>query len=201
MKKLQSTLPNMILSLGIITIVSALILAWVYTITEEPIAKVAEEKQIEAIKSVLPSFTNNPLSDVAQVTPAGETKSLDVFPAYDGDTFVGAAVSSYSMEGFAGEINVIFGFDANGTVTGYSVIQQAETPGLGTKMEEWFRSDIADRSVIGLTLTQGNRLTVKKDGGTVDGITAATISSRAFLGSLNRAFEAYSTYKAEHLND
>ena len=201
MKKLKSTLPNMILSLGIITIVSALILAWVYTITEDPIAKVAEEKQIEAIKSVLPSFTNNPLNDVAHVTPDGETRSLDVFPAYDGDTFVGAAVSSYSMDGFAGEINVIFGFDANGTISGYGVIQQAETPGLGTKMEEWFRSDVADRSVIGLNMTTGNKLTVKKDGGTVDGITAATISSRAFLGSLNRAFEAYMTYKSEHLNN
>lgn len=68
-------------------------------------------------------------------------------------------------------------------------------------MEEWFRSDVADRSVIGLNMATGNKLTVKKDGGTVDGITAATISSRAFLGSLNRAFEAYMTYKSEHLNN
>ena len=73
----------------------------------------------------------------------------------------------------------------------YSVLQHAETPGLGSKMQDWFRLEGTDRNVLGSDLSQGP-LRVKKDGGTVDAITAATISSRAFLDAVNRAYSAFS---------
>ena len=86
---------------------------------------------------------------------------------------------------------MIVGFDAEGKLYNYSVLQHAETPGLGSKMQEWFRTEGTDRSVLGSDLSQGP-LQVKKDGGTVDAITAATISSRAFLDAINRAYSAFS---------
>ena len=57
-------------------------------------------------------------------------------------------------------------------------------------MQEWFRTDKNKQSVIGRTLTEDG-LKVSKDGGDVDAITAATISSRAFLDAINRAYSAY----------
>lgn len=190
----------MILSLGVITIVAGLCLAWVYNITKEPIANADKAKQTEAIGDVLPKFDNNPAECKAEITIDGQANPFTVFPATENGQFVGAAVESYSMEGFSGEIKVMFGFNAAGDVTGYQVLQHAETPGLGAKMNEWFRMTVGKRSIIGVNPGTANA-TVAKDGGEIDGITAATISSRAFLGSLNNAYAAFEKYKSENVAD
>ena len=89
--------------------------------------------------------------------------------------------------GFGGIFHVMVGFDATGAITGFEVLDHQETPGLGSKMQEWFQNV---RTVIGLNPAEAN-LTVSKDGGDVDAITAATISSRAFLAAVNKAYNAY----------
>lgn len=189
----------MILSLGTITVIAGFTLSWVYETTKEPIALMEQQKQVDAIKAVIPGFTNNPIADKVEIGIKDESRKLVVFPAYNDGKFIGCAVESYSMEGFSGEIDVMFGFDNNGKISGYRVLKHAETPGLGAKMEEWFRMEQGHRSVLGLSPLTEN-LTVSKDGGYVDGITAATISSRAFLGSLDRAFKAYEIYKTENVD-
>ena len=194
---MKSTLLNMVLSLGIITIVAAALLAGVYSLTEEPIEVAKLQKQVEAVKAVTPDFDNDPVSEALEITPEGEAQALKVFPARMGGELVGAAVESYSSQGFSGAIRLIYGFDANGTVTGYAVMEHAETPGLGAKMDEWFRSPEGKRCVIGLNPDTSN-LTVSKDGGDVDAITAATITSRAFLDALNRASAAYRQLAAQN---
>ena len=68
------------------------------------------------------------------------------------------------MKGFGGEIRVIVGFDTEGKLLNYSVLQHAETPGLGAKMQEWFRTDKNRQSVLGRNLSDGE-LKVTKDGG------------------------------------
>ncbi len=192
---MKSSLLNMVLSLGIITIVAAGLLSWVYTQTEAPIAKANLDKQIEAVKAVTPEFDNDPVAEAVEITPAGEERVLKVFPARKGGELVGAAVESYSSKGFSGDIKLIYGFDAAGTVTGYAVMEHAETPGLGAKMDTWFGPE-GKGNVIGLNAAEGE-LTVSKDGGQVDAITAATITSRAFLDALNRASAAFAQLKAE----
>jgi len=137
MKKLASTLPNMILSLGAVTIIAGSILGSVYTVTKEPIARQEAAQQQQAIADVAPSFDNNPESDKWETTIDGNT--FTVYPAYKDGKLAGAAVKGSTMNGFAGEITVMCGFEADGTVKDYRVLQQAETPGLGTKMEPWFR--------------------------------------------------------------
>ena len=107
-----------------------------------------------------------------------------------GGQVVGGAVESNTKKGFSGEIRVIVGFDMDGKILNYSVLQHAETPGLGAKMQEWFRADKNKQSVLGRTIPDGG-LKVTKDGGDVDAITAATISSRAFLDAVNRAYSAF----------
>ncbi len=198
MKKLASTLPNMILSLGIITIASGALLGWVYSITKEPIALQAAAQQQAAIAEVAPAFDNNPEADKWETEINGVP--FTVYPAYDDGKLVGAAVKGSSMNGFAGEITVICGFEADGTVKDYRVLQQAETPGLGTKMEPWFRDPAGARSVIGKNPASTSFFVTKDSGGEIDGITAATISSRAFLETMRNAYEAYRNYEKNKSN-
>lgn len=194
---MKSTLTNMILSLGTITVVAAALLAGVYTMTEKPIKAAALNKQIEAISAVTPQFDNDPVAEAVDITPEGESTPLKVFPAKKDGQLVGAAVESYSLAGFSGEIKLIYGFDIDGNITGYEVMSHAETPGLGAKMGEWFRSPEGKRNVIGLNPATTN-MTVAKDGGDIDAITAATITSRAFLDALTRAHKAYSKLAADN---
>ncbi|WP_103982203.1 RnfABCDGE type electron transport complex subunit G [Parabacteroides chinchillae] len=189
MKKLKSTLPNMLLSLTIICLVAGAILAGVNMYTLEPIAASKAAALQNAIQQVVLEFDNNP-TEQAYKAVTSEGDSLIIYPATKNGKFVGAAVESNTKKGFGGEIKVIVGFDPEGKLLNYSVLQHTETPGLGSKMQEWFRTDKNKQSIIGRSMTNGN-LSVTKDGGDVDAITAATISSRAFLDAVNRAYSAY----------
>lgn len=189
MEKLKSTLPNMLLSLAGICVVAGAILASVNEATLEPIAASKAAALESAIKMVVPEFDNTPTAE-SYMAVTGDGDSLRIYPAKKGGELVGAAVESNTMNGFSGEIRVIVGFDKEGTLYNYSVLQHSETPGLGSKMQEWFRTDKNNQSVIGRKLSEGE-LKVSKDGGNVDAITAATISSRAFLNAVNRAYSAY----------
>lgn len=200
MRKLASTFPNMVLSLGAITAIAGALLGFVYSVTKEPIARQAEMEQISAIQQVAPPFTNKPQQDAKTFTIDGNT--FTVYPAMDQGRLVGAAVKGLSMNGFSGEIDIMAGFDLDGTLRDYRVLKHAETPGLGSRMEVWFRDPTAARSVIGKNpATTPFYVTKDKEHhGQIDGITAATISSRAFLESLRNAYQAYLQYSSTQKN-
>ena len=194
MEKLKSTLPNMVLSLGVIGVAAGALLGGMYAITKKPIAD-AEKKQLTAsIAEVSPAFTNSPEED--RDTIKIDNKDFVVYPAMEDGKLNGAAVLGYTMDGFSGEVAVLCGFDTEGNITDYRVIRQAETPGLGAKMEEWFHDPSGARSVVGKNPSvQSFYVTKDKDKkGEIDAITAATISSRAFLGVLRNAYMAYRDY-------
>lgn len=208
MAKLQSTFINMLLSLALICLVSAGLLAFVYKITKEPIAQAEQAKQKDAIEKVVAGFNNNPADEKTEVTISDGSK-FAVFPAKKDGEIIGVAIEANTTKGFSGEIKVMVGFDINGKILNYSVLQHAETPGLGSKMDEWFRPAAkkekslvekifgfevksVDRqsSIIDLNPAT-DKLAVAKDGGKIDAITAATISSKAFLDAVERAYEAF----------
>lgn len=180
----------MFLSLTVICVVAGAILAGVNMYTTGPIAASKAAALEQAIKEVAPEFDNKPTED-AYMAVTGDGDSLKIYPAMKEGKVVGAAVESNTKKGFSGEIKVIVGFDADGKLRNYSVLQHAETPGLGAKMQEWFRENKNKQSVLGRNLADGE-LKVAKDGGDVDAITAATITSRAFLNAVNRAYSAFS---------
>jgi electron transport complex protein RnfG len=189
MEKLTSSLKNMLLSLALISTVIAGLLAFVYGITKEPIAQAEKQKQENAIKEVTPDFNNNPAEEKFEVTISDGSK-LTVYPAKQDGTLVGIAVETNTTKGFSGEIRIMAGFDMDGVIKNYAVLKHAETPGLGAKMQEWFSNESKpNQNVIGRKWN--NDMKVKKDGGDIDAITAATITSRAFTDALNRAYEAY----------
>jgi electron transport complex protein RnfG len=190
MTKLSSSLRNMFLSLTGTCIIAGAILAMVNNVTKLPIALSKKAKLEDAIKAVVPPFDNVP-SDEAYMSAISDGDSLKIYPAKKNGQLVGVAIESNTQKGFSGEIKVIVGLDATGRLINYNVLEHAETPGLGSKMEEWFRTDKNQQNILGKDLSHGP-LKVKKNGGEVDAITAATISSTAFLDAINRAYAAFS---------
>lgn len=189
MAKLESTFKNMFLSLSLICLAVAFLLAQVNKMTAKPIAEAKAMKLQLAIGEVVPEFDNDPVAEVFMI-PDETGDSLMVYPATKGGELVGVAISS-SASGFAGDIQIMVGFDMDNKVVNYEVLQHAETPGLGSKMDEWFKDTESEgKSILGKDMSIG-ALSVKNDGGDIDAITASTITSRAFLNAVNRAFAAY----------
>ena len=185
MKKLESSFANMVIVLTVITVIAAACLGAMNNATAEPIAASKKAKQEAAIKAVLPEFTS--------VDTAVIVNEQKIFRAYDAENnLVGIAIETAEL-GFGGDITTMVGFDANGSIVDYSLLSHAETPGLGSKLVDWFKvkSDIRGAG------NDKMPLQVSKDGGEYDAITAATISSRAFLNSIHKAYETYQIARGE----
>lgn len=182
MAKTESNFRNMVLSLTLISLVASACLGFVYELTKKPIELSNLNKKLNAIKLVVPDFNNNPNGEMFRL-PTGDGDSLDIYPAKKDNVITGYAVNTYSSKGFSGNISLMAGFRPDGTIINITVLDQKETPGLGTKMgEPSFRDQFIDKNPSEFVLK------VKKDGGNVDAITAATISSRAFCDAVQRAY-------------
>ena len=186
MAKKESTLANMVIALVAVTFAASTSLGFVYQLTKEPIAAARLAKKMNAIQNVLPEFNNEPNMEVYKIPDDGDT--LYLFPARIDGGLVGTAIESYTNQGFSGEIKIMVGFLPDGSIYDVAVLEHKETPGLGDKMER-------RKSDWGLQFKGKNprnfNVSVTKDGGDVDAITASTISSRAFCDALNRAYNAY----------
>ena len=179
----------MLLSLTLIALVAAAALAGVYMLTKDPIAAAMTEKQQSAIMQVLPEVEGD-----IRIAEAEQSNGVTLHKAYVGEEWVGTAVEA-STKGnqnmpFGGVFRLIVGFDNVGNVVNYVVLEQAETPGLGALMTTWFKNaDKPGQNILGKNPATTN-FTVSKDGGDVDAITASTITSRAFLEVVVKAYNA-----------
>jgi electron transport complex protein RnfG len=184
----KDTLLNMFVALFVICIVAGGVLGIVFNATKDPIAAAENAKKTAAIKNVLPEFKT---LKTVNVKSAMEDAEIPFHLAYDADNnFIGAAVETFTNKGFSGNISLMVGILADGTVNNISVLQHAETPGLGSKMEEeTFKGQFCGKNPASFNFS------VKKDGGDVDAITAATISSRAFCDAVNRALSTFENNK------
>lgn len=171
----------MTLSLTAICLVCAALLGWVYSVTKAPIEAANLEKVNGGIKAVLPGFDNNPY----QERISGEEG--EIYPATLAGTPVGYAVK-VSVSGFGGPLTVMVGFAPDGTVYNTSVISHSETPGLGAKIAD---EAIAPRVQVAGKNPGISKVSVVKDGGEIDAITASTITSRAFLKGVNDAYTLF----------
>ena len=118
---------------------------------------------------------------------------ITVYTATAGGSVSGYAVQSMTKQGFGGVVRLMVGFTPEGEVVNVNVLEQTETPGLGTKMADEgnvLLASVKGRKLESKKLVDG-KLAVTKDGGDVDALTAATISSRAYVDAINRAWMAY----------
>ncbi|HYX06289.1 MAG TPA: RnfABCDGE type electron transport complex subunit G [Bacteroidales bacterium] len=186
MAKKESSFLNMVLTLLVITAVASTALGFVYELTKKPKAKALYIKQTYAIKKVLPPFDNQPMDAMYKVPVPDGTDSLEFYPATENGENVGVAVKTFSKNGYGGQIDLMVGFTPDGQINKISVLDQKETPGLGTKMtDSVFKDQFNGKD------PEQFKLKVKKDGGDVDAITAATISSRAFCDAVEKAYKIY----------
>ena len=196
MKKKASTLPNMLIALIVITLVAGLSLGFVNDLTAGPKAAAKLAKKINALKEVLPEFNNNPLDEVQMFTSEKVKDSIEFYPATMDGQFVGAAVVGSSDKGFSGLIKLMVGFNPNGEIIDIAVLEQKETPGLGTKIkDEPFLKQFRNKS------PNDFNLKVKKDGGDVDALTGATITTRAFGEAVQLAFDMYLENNVQSQNE
>ena len=180
---MKSTLFNMVAVLFSITLIASAGVGAVNMITADAIAEAKAVATKQAIANVLPEFDSNEQSEQTI-----DDMPIKVYTAKKGDKLVGYAVESMTKDGFGGVIRMMVGFTADGKINNVNVLEQAETPGLGTKM--------CDEGNALLSSIQGRNsweveFKVKKDGGELDALTAATISSRAYYNAVARAYQAF----------
>ena len=180
---MESSLKNMVLVLFTITLLSSAAVGGVYMLTKEPIAQAKVAAVNNALKQVLPEYEATTSQDIEV-----NALPIKVHTATVADKAVGYAVESISKNGFGGEVRLMVGFDTEGTILNINVLEQKETPGLGTKMAD--EGNVLLASLKDKNAAQIN-LTVKKDGGDIDALTAATISSRAYAEAVAVAYEAF----------
>ena len=186
MRKKKSTFINMMLSLLVITLISGLALGFVNDLTVGPIAKAKLERKINALKLVLPKFDNNPVEELKLVVAEQANDSIEIYPAFFKNEFVGVAIVGSSEKGFSGLIKVMVGFNPNGNINNIAVLEQKETPGLGTKIKDLkFIEQYKNKN------PNSFNLKVTKDGGEIDALTGATISTRAFSEAVQMAYDVF----------
>ena len=184
---MKSTLINMVAVLFKITIIASAGVGAVNMITVEPIAAAKAAATQQALGEVLPAFEATVIEELTI-----DEMPIKVYTAKQGEEVVGYAVESMTKKGFSGVVKLMVGFLPDGTVNNVNVLQQAETPGLGTKMCDEgnpLLGSIQHQKLEEKKLVDGT-LAVTKDGGDVDALTAATISSRAYVDAVNRAWMA-----------
>ena len=185
---MESTLKNMVAVLFGITLVASAGVGVVNMITAEPIALSKQAATTAALTEVLPSFDETTSEELTI-----HEMPITVYTATKGGVVAGYAVQTMTKQGFSGTVRLMVGFDTDGRVVNINVLEQTETPGLGTKMCDEGNPLLG--SVKGQRLEEkklvDGKLAVRKDGGDVDALTAATISSRAYVDAVNRAWMAY----------
>lgn len=166
------------LELTLICAICAGLLSFVSVKTQSVREGIAEKKLVKSAVSVLPGTNVEP----ERMEVNGQT----VFTVRSPDgTISAAAIECTSQNGYGGEIRLVVGFKANGEVNDFAVLKSTETPGLGSKISsKSFAEGIRGKSI-------SSNWHVKKDGGDIDAITSATISSRAVCEAIASAVETF----------
>ncbi len=160
------------LTLLVITAVVAAALAGVNAVTKPIIAALKEQKTQQAIEAVLPGGGEA----MAFTDDTGMVKAV-----YGSDAGYAVLVEP---SGFGGTISMMVGVDKAGNVLGVSIISHTETASLGAVAAEKTSKGEAFRSQY---VGQSGSLAVTADGGSIDSITGATITSRAVTVGVNAA--------------
>ncbi len=186
---------RMVVILTAICGVSALVLSYANYATksqrEYQILKYVKEP---SIKAVLSGYENDPIKDrVVMEVPSKEgeePQSRNIFLARKGDRLVSVAYGT-SAQGYHGVIEVMVGISMEGTLTGVSVMTHTETPGLGARVVE---SEFTNQFE-GLGLSP--KLQISGEGGVIDSVSGATISSKGVIKAVRRALELFPKVKQE----
>ena len=183
---IKSSLRNMVLVLTLVCLGASAAVAVIYAVTKDPINAAEVAKKNSAIKEVVPEFDNNPYEEAMDIIAdlSVPEKTNKVYPAKKGGEIVGYAVESTTTKGFGGPFTIMVGFTPDGAVYNTSVITDSKS----AFITQWNGKNLTDGSV---------NVSVKKDGGDIDAITASTISSRAFCDAMQIAANVFNNISTE----
>ncbi len=180
--------------LVIITLVAALLLAFVYEITKDPIAAQKAKKKTEAYAAVYPGLSDTVISEELQEKAeafVGDGMRVDeaVLAKDASGAIVGVLMTVTTPEGYGGDITLTCGVKADGTLTGISFLTLAETAGLGMKaQEDGFRGQFENKKTDSFALMKGGAAVVEGNE-PIDVISNATITSEAVVRAVNGALD------------
>ena len=167
------------LSLFLICAVAAGALAYVNSVTAPTIASNSAAAADKARGEVLPEADGFE----EKAAPDG---TVYYAALKDGETV--GYVFTTSAKGYGGDVEIMTGIDAEGRITGVSILTINETPGLGMNAKkDGFRDQFKGKSGV---------LAVNKDGGEIVAITSATVTSRAVTNAVNQALALYESAAA-----
>lgn len=181
---------RLLIALTLIAAISGLLLSLVENVTREPIKEQRRLQMLKALNAVLPEYDNSPDQDTVKIQSGvdkkGRPAETTFYRARRDGQLVGTAFTMIAPDGYSGNIAVMIGVLPDQTVNAIEILNHAETPGLGDKIEEpWFKEMFVAK---GLDTADWR---VKKDGGEFDQLTGATISTRAIVGAVSRGLQLY----------
>lgn len=173
--------------LTIICLICTALLAAVYEKTKGPIAAAGTLKATKAAAEVMPAGAAT--TEQIELVNTDHTTNIFFVVRLNG-TIQAVALEGRSTHGYGGVVTLMVGLSTDGKLLNYKVLRQNETPGLGNKIAcDMFRQPLLGRDL------NKTRWHVKKDGGDIDAITAATISSRAALEAIRDAIAQYDAHR------
>ena len=185
-----------VITLVTIASLSAFLLGYVHQETFDAIQKAKDNQELAAISEVVGEFDNDPFAEKTTIFTKNKKNKLTMYPARKGGKLTSVAIKSYTNTGFGGRIEIMTGINVSGSIKSFKVISSNETPGLGSKVDDpKFKEQLND------FYPHRQILKVKQDGGDIDAVTAATISSRAVLRAIERAFDAFNNFNSGGNNE
>ena len=176
----QAISPTIVIPPVVIAAVMGLALALVYGVTKEPIAESKRLDKQQKLEEVMPAFDNDPLATEQELS-----ETVMGYAGKSGDELSGIGMTSSVNTGYSGYFSIVFGLSKDNTIERVRILESFETPGLGSKAgESPFIDQFEGRPA-------DTKFMVAKDGGDIDAITGATITSRAVCDALNAGLEAY----------
>jgi Na+-translocating ferredoxin:NAD+ oxidoreductase subunit G len=178
---------KLIFVMTLVSLISGVLLAVTHVYTREPIRKTEERQLFDTVRLVLPPCDGDP-APLVFTNAAGKVATFYV--ARKAGAFTGVAFACSSPNGYGGPVEALLGLNAAGAIHGLEVIRMNETPGLGSKIAApTFRAQFTGKPL------EGSVWKVRKDGGPIDAITGATISSRALCHAVSQGLALYQEYK------
>lgn len=183
---------------GICCMVAMLILVGNVS-THGRIAKALEDDQLAMLAQVIPAdlYDNNLLDSGITVTNSSNPTQQRVVFVAKKDNQITAFAFPISSKGYSGDINMMMAINRHGEILGVRVINHAETPGLGDKIEIAKDDWITSFNSHSLANTSPAQWAVKKDGGQFDQFTGATITPRAVVKAVYEGLNFYAQNKAQ----
>jgi electron transport complex protein RnfG len=185
--------------LGIFCLGFGLLLAVTNTVTAKDIAARALEDKLNSLGQVIPeTIHDNNLVKDAITMKNDRDKEITVYRATKEGKVTGLAYEIYGS-GYAGEIKLMLGVDAQGKVLGVRVLAHKETPGLGDKIDVKKTDWILAFTGLSLGNPPLEKWKVKKDGGQFDQFAGATITPRGVVRAIKEGLEFFDAHKSQML--